>query len=66
VASCDRYGADLDRAAAGAGAKAIKTPARAPKAKAMSERFLRSVRRECLDHILIMNERHADAVLAEY
>ncbi len=32
----------------------------------MCERFLGSVRRECLEHILILNDRHAHAVLAEY
>jgi putative transposase len=61
-----RYGADFDRAAAGAGAKVVRTPARAPKANAMCERFLGSVRRECLDHILILNDQHARAVLDEY
>jgi transposase InsO family protein len=61
-----RYGSDFDRAAEGADAKVIKTPARAPKANAVCERFLGSVRRECLDHILILNDRHAHAVLAEY
>jgi transposase InsO family protein len=61
-----RYGADFDRAAMGVGAKVIKTPVRAPKANATCERFLGSVRRECLDHILISGARHAHAVLAEY
>ncbi len=33
---------------------------------AVCERFLGSVRRECLDHILILNERHLEGVLKEY
>ena len=33
---------------------------------AVCERFLGSVRRECLDHILILNERHLRGVLKEY
>ena len=33
---------------------------------AVCERFLGSVRRECLDHVLILNERHLEDVLKEY
>jgi putative transposase len=62
----DKYGPDFDRAAVGVGARVLKTPVRAPKANAVCERFLGSVRRECLDHVLILGERHLLAVLAEY
>jgi putative transposase len=44
----------------------IRTPVRAPRANAVCERFLGSVRRECLDHLLILGERHLERVLAEY
>ena len=42
------------------------TPYRAPTANAVAERWIRSLREECLDHILIINERHLRRVLSEY
>ena len=43
----------------------VRTPFRAPKANAYAERWIRSARQECLDHILILNERHLHHVLKE-
>ncbi len=48
------------------GVTIIRTPYQAPKANAFAERWIRSVREECLDHLLIMNEWHLQRVLAEY
>ncbi len=48
-----KYGRDFDRAAKGTGAKVVKTPLRTPRANAICERFLGSVRRERLDHVRI-------------
>jgi putative transposase len=44
----------------------IRTPVQAPRANAIAERFVGTIRRELLDRILIINQRHAAAVLEQY
>jgi putative transposase len=44
----------------------IKAPVRAPKARAHSERWVGSLRRECLDRLLIFGRRHLEHVLSVY
>ena len=50
----------------GADIRIIRTPIRAPRANAIAERFIGTLRRECLDHLLIVGPRHLDALLREY
>jgi transposase InsO family protein len=60
------YGEAFTRVAVGTSIEVLKTPYRAPKANAICERFLGSVRRECLDHILVLGEWHLYRVIREY
>jgi putative transposase len=61
-----KFGPSFARVAATSGIKILKTPYQAPRANAICERFLGSVRRECLDHLLILHERQLDRVLHAY
>jgi len=61
-----RFTAAFDAVFTSIGADVIKIPVRAPRANAIAERFVGSVRRELLDRILIVNTAHAAAVLHEY
>jgi putative transposase len=61
-----KFTSTFDAVFTGAGIQVIKTPARAPRANAIAERFVGSIRRELLDRILIINQRHAASVLAQY
>jgi hypothetical protein len=44
----------------------IKTPIQAPKANAFAERWVRTARRECLDHLLLLGRRHLERVVREF
>jgi putative transposase len=56
----------FDEVFAANGTRVIKTPVRSPRANAIAERFVGTLRRECLDHVLIVGDRHLRKVLAEY
>ena len=61
-----KFGTCFARVATTSGIKLLKTPVQAPRANAICERFLRSVRQECLDHLLILEEKQLQRVLNAY
>jgi transposase InsO family protein len=62
----DKYGPRFERVTEGAGIEIIHTPLYAPKANAICERFIGSIRRECLDFVLILSDAHVRRVIREY
>jgi putative transposase len=61
-----KFTAAVDAVFTGADLRIIRTPIRAPRANAIAERFIGTLRRECLDHLLITGPRHLGLVLHEY
>jgi transposase InsO family protein len=60
------YGADFARKAASLGIRTMLTPVRAPRANAIAERLVGTLRRECLDHLIVVNERHLRTILCDF
>jgi transposase InsO family protein len=60
------YGQAFAAQAAALGIDTLLTPFRAPRANAIAERVIRTLRTECLDHVLVFDERHLQRVLQEY
>ena len=60
------YGADFASRLVGLGIESVRTPVQSPRANSIAERVVRTLRRECLDHILALSERHLKAVLTEF
>jgi putative transposase len=61
-----KYSGLFDEVFRSEGIRIVKTPVRAPKANGIAERFVRTVRAECLDWLLILNRRHLERVLRVY
>ena len=61
-----KFSGPFDEVFRSEGVRVVRTPIRSPKANAFAERFVRTVRQECLDHLLIFGERHLRWTLREY
>ena len=61
-----KYGTLFDRVATGTGLEVLRTPYRAPKANAIVERFMGSVRREGFDHLVVLTEKHLARIVKAY
>jgi putative transposase len=61
-----KFTASVDEVFRSEGIRIIKTPVRSPRANALAERLVGTIRRECLDQFLIFGRRHLEHVLAEY
>src|SRR5687767_6119488 len=69
VLICDRdrkWSRAVRRRFADAGIRVVLTPARAPNANAYAERFVRSIKEECLDRMIPLGERHFRHALTEF
>jgi putative transposase len=61
-----KFGEQFQHVVDGADIELLKTPVEAPRANAFCERFLGSLRRECLDYMLILSERHLRRIVTDY
>jgi transposase InsO family protein len=60
------YGGDFDERLAKLDITGVRTPRQAPRANAIAERIVRTIRSECLDHVIVLNEAHLMAILKEF
>ena len=59
-----KFGGSFDAVFEAQGARIVRTPVQVPEANGVAERFVRTVRTECLDWILTLNARHLESTLA--
>jgi transposase InsO family protein len=69
VLICDRdakWSGEVRRLLSDEGIRMVQTPRRAPNANAYAERFVRSIKQECLDRVIPFGERHFRQTVSEY
>jgi hypothetical protein len=60
------YGLAFSARVRGLGIREIRTAVRAPQMNAFAERVIGTLRRECFDHLIVLNQRHAQRLLREF
>ncbi len=60
------YGTDFRRRVEGLGLQEVPTAPHSPWQNCYAERFIGSLRRECLDHVIVLNERHLGRILSDF
>ena len=60
------YGGDFIARARRIGIETVLTPIATPQANGIAERLIGTLRRECLDHVIVVNERHLRHVLRDF
>jgi putative transposase len=61
-----KFSGPFDALVRAEGVRVVKTPVRAPRANAIAERWVRTVRNECLDHVLVFGRCHLEQILRSY
>ena len=61
-----KFSGPFDEIIGDEGVRVIRTPVRAPRANGVAERWVRTVRTECLDQLLVFGRRHLERILREY
>ena len=61
-----KFTASFDTVIASAGIKVVRTPVQTPVANAFAERWVRTAREDCLDHLLVFSRRQLESVLGRY
>ncbi len=61
-----KFGQQFSAVAAGTGIKEIRTPYQAPNANAICERYMGTLRRQCLDHMIILNQKHIYGIVRDF
>jgi hypothetical protein len=61
-----KFTTSFDAVFAAVSTEVTRTPAQAPRANAFAERWVRTVRQDCLDHILVVSRQHLESVLSDY
>ena len=61
-----KFTARFDTVLTSIGIETLRTPVASPRANAFAERFVRTVRQECLDHLLVVSRQHLESLVVEY